>query len=62
MLFYSMLNRGNKTYDSKILPIMLCRFSNDLFAQKKCRILHNEYLTSRKKKYGYQAFNEYIAD
>ena len=29
--------------------IMLCRISNDLFALKKCRILHIEYLTSNKK-------------
>ena len=31
---------------------MLCRFSNDFFAQWKCRILHNEYLTGNKKKLG----------
>ena len=28
---------------------MLCRISNDLFALKKRRILHIEYLTSNKK-------------
>ena len=38
-MFYSMLKRENKTYNlKKILPIMLCRLSNDLFALKKCRI------------------------
>ena len=41
---------------------MSCRFSNNLFALKKCRILHNENLTSNKKKFGYQAFNEHSAD
>ena len=40
---------------------MLCRFSNDLFALKKCRILHIEYLTAIKKCW-YQTFNEYNAD
>ena len=39
--------------------IMLCRFSNDLFALKKSRILHIENLISNKKKIGYQAFIEY---
>ena len=38
------------------------KFSNDLFALKKCRILHIENLTSNKKKFGYQAFNEHSAD
>ena len=44
------------------LPIMPRKFSNDLFALKKCCILHIENLTSNKKKFGYQAFNEHIAD
>ena len=38
------------------------KFSNDLFALKKCCILHIENLTSNKKKFGYQAFNEHSAD
>ena len=38
------------------------RFLNDLFALKKCRILHIDNLTSNKKKFGYQAFNEHSAD
>ena len=33
----------------KILPSMHCRFSNDLFALKKCRILDIENSTSNKK-------------
>ena len=37
-------------------------FSNDLYAPKKGRILHNENLTSNKKKFGYQDFNERSAD
>ena len=41
---------------------MLCRFLNYIFALKKCCILHIEWLTSDKKKSGYQAFNEYSAD
>ena len=41
-----MLNSGNKTYDKNILQIMPYRFSNDLFALKKCRILHIENLIS----------------
>ena len=36
MLFYSMLN--NTYIIKKILPITFCRFSNDSFALKKCRI------------------------
>ena len=40
---------------------MPCRFSNDRFALKKCRIWHIENLTSIKK-FGYQAFNEHSAD
>ena len=36
---------------------MLCRFSYDHFALKKCRHLHIAI-----KKFGYQAFNEYCAD
>ena len=43
------------------LPIMLCRFSNDLFALTKFLILHIENLTSKKKKFGYQAINKYSA-
>ena len=45
----------------KILPNMLCRFSNDLLALKKCRILHIEKLP-RNKKFVYQAFNKYSAE
>ena len=53
MLFFSMLNSENKTYDlKKVLPIMLCRFSNELFALKKYRILHIEYLTRYLKNSG----------
>ena len=52
MLFYCKLKSENKTYDKKILPIMPRRFSNNLFAQKKCRILHIENLQSNKKKSG----------
>ena len=47
MLFYSMLNSENKIYDLKN-SLMLCRFSNDLFALKKRRILTN--LTRNKEK------------
>ena len=46
----------------KFHTIMPCRFSNDLFALKKCRILHIENLTSNKKKFGCQAFNKRNAD
>ena len=56
-----MLNSKNKANDLKILPIMFCKFSNDYFALKKCRILHIKNLTSNKK-FGYQAFNEYSAN
>ena len=45
----------------KTLPIMICRYSNDLFALKKWRILHIENLTRNKKKFGYQALNELIS-
>ena len=38
------------------------KFSNDLFALKKICILHIENLTINKKKFGFQAFNEHIAD
>ena len=38
---------------------MPCKFSNDLFTPKKCRILHVENLTNNKKKFGYQAFYEH---
>ena len=41
---------------------MLCRFSNDIFALKKCWILHIENISSNKQKFGYQAFNEHGAD
>ena len=34
----------------KFLLTMPCRFSNDHFALKKCRILHIENVTSNKKK------------
>ena len=34
------------------------RFSNDIFALKKCRILNIENLTSNTKIFGHQAFNE----
>ena len=40
---------------------MLCRFSHDLSALKKCRILHIEYLASNKK-IEYHVFNEDCAD
>ena len=36
----------------KVLPIMLCRFSNDFFTPKKCLILHNENCTCNEKKSG----------
>ena len=50
MLFYSMLNSENKNYNfKKILPIMIYRFSIDLFALKKCRILRIEKLKSNEK-------------
>ena len=49
LMFYSMLNSENKPYDSKISPIMLCRFLNDLSALEKYRNLHIENLTSNKK-------------
>ena len=45
----------------KCLPITPFRFSNNLFAERKC-ILPIENLTSYKKKFGYQAFNEKSAD
>ena len=37
------------------------KFFNDLFALKKCRILHTENLTCYIK-FGYQLFNEHSAD
>ena len=43
------------------LLIMPCRFSNDLLALKKYRILHIEKLTNNKKN-GHQTFNENSAD
>ena len=51
-----------KTYDKKFLPIMPCRFWNDLFALKKYRILHIRNLTSNKKNFEYHAFKKYSAD
>ena len=39
---------------------MPCIFSNDLFTRKKSRILHIEHILSKKKKIGYQAFNEHV--
>ena len=41
---------------------MPCRFSNDLLALYKCRILRIENLTSNRKNLRYQAFNEHSAD
>ena len=38
------------------------RFLNDLFALKKCRILHIDNLISNKKNFGYQSLNEHSAD
>ena len=38
------------------------RFSNDLFALKKCRILLIENLLQAIKIFRYQAFNEHGAD
>ena len=46
--------------NSKMIPIMLCRFSNDLFALKEYSILHIDNLTSNKK-FEYKAFNEFSA-
>ena len=60
MLFYCKLNSEKKTIKlmiKKFLQVMPRRFSNDLFALKKCRI----NLTSNKK-IGYQTFNEHSAD
>ena len=57
MLFYSMLNSENKIQIKKFLKIMPFRFSNDLFALKKCHIIHKQYFLG-----GYQAFNEHSAD
>ena len=61
MLFYSMLNSENNIYDLKN-SLMLCRFSNDLFALKKRRIFYIKNLTRNKEKNVYQTFNEYGAD
>ena len=47
-----MLNSENKTYEWKFPPIMPCKVKNDIFALKKCRILHIENLTSNKKNSG----------
>ena len=57
MWFYSMLKSEKKLMNENVFPIMLCRFSNDVSALKKCRT----NLTSNKK-FGYQALNEYSAD
>ena len=51
-----------KLLNEKILPIMLCRISNDLFALKKRRIFYIKNLTRNKEKNVYQTFNEYGAD
>ena len=40
---------------------MPCRYSNNLFALKECRILHPGCLTSNTKIIGSQVFNEHIA-
>ena len=61
-MFYSKPNSEEQLMIKNFLLIMLCRFSNDLFALMKCRILHIENLTSNKKKIGYQAINEHSAD
>ena len=47
MLFYSMINNENKTYDLKKILIRLCRISNDLIALKK-----SVYLKSNLKNSG----------
>ena len=53
MFTYSTLNSENKNFDLKSSPNhMLCRFSIDLFALKKCRILHIENLTCNLKDSG----------
>ena len=49
MLFYSKPNSEEQLMIKKFLLIMSCRFSNDLFALMKCRILHIENLTIKKK-------------
>ena len=44
-IFYNESKWGSfKVMIEKILPFMLCRFSNDFFALKKCHILHIENL------------------
>ena len=48
MFLYSNLRVKIKLMNKKCLPIMPCIFSNDLFALKKCYILHIENLTSNK--------------
>ena len=52
---------GGRRIIKKFLSIIPRRFLNDLFALKKCRILHIDNLASNKK-FGYQAFNEHSAD
>ena len=54
-----MQNSKIKLRIEKFLPIMLCRFSNDIFALKKCRIQRFENLTS--KKIRVSSFNKYSA-
>ena len=58
MLIYSMLKRENKTYDLTNYTNLQLTFLH----LKNCRILYNENLTSNKKRFGYQAFNDYSAD
>ena len=48
VLFYAIWQKLKLMFE-KILLIMLCWFSNDLFSLKKCRILQIEYLTSNKE-------------
>ena len=59
MLFFPNLDSKNKPNDLKNVPIVPCRFSNDLFTLKKCRILHIEKAI---KNFGFQAFNKHSAD
>ena len=57
-----MLNSEKKLLIKKILPILICRFSNELFELKKCRILHIENLTSNENIGIASLHNEYSAD
>ena len=62
MLFYSMLNSENKTYDlKKIFPIMLCRFSIE-YCTKEIPYFAHWIFNKILKKFGYQALNEYSAE